>query len=124
MVLANGHYWLFYSGNWYNQPKYAIGVAQCQGPAGPCSKARVAALPELERAGAGAPASLRCSPTANGLWMVYGPVGRPIPDRHTKRPVALVHIDFNCLRTVPGRVLLLGADARYPPRRTRPGLTE
>ena len=31
-----GHYWLFFSGNWFNQPAYAIGVAECAGPDGPC----------------------------------------------------------------------------------------
>jgi hypothetical protein len=36
LVRANGSYWLFYSGGWFNQPSYAIGLASCAGPAGPC----------------------------------------------------------------------------------------
>jgi beta-xylosidase len=40
MVEAAGHDWLFFSGNWFNQPVYAIGVARCAGPAGPCANPR------------------------------------------------------------------------------------
>ena len=36
MVFAGGRYWLFFSGNWFNEPHYGIGLAQCAGPAGPC----------------------------------------------------------------------------------------
>ena len=36
MVEVDGAYWVFYSGNWFNQPRYAIGAARCAGPAGPC----------------------------------------------------------------------------------------
>ncbi|MCU1373483.1 MAG: glycoside hydrolase, family 43, partial [Actinomycetia bacterium] len=38
LVRVGGRYWLFYSGNWFNQPAYGIGVAECTGPAGPCRK--------------------------------------------------------------------------------------
>ena len=37
LVLARGNYYLFFSGNWFNQPYYAIGVARCAGPLGPCA---------------------------------------------------------------------------------------
>jgi len=36
MVAANGHYFLFFSGNNWNSANYAIGVAVCNGPLGPC----------------------------------------------------------------------------------------
>jgi beta-xylosidase len=39
LVLANGRYLLFYSGNDWNTANYAVGVAQCAGPIGPCSDA-------------------------------------------------------------------------------------
>jgi hypothetical protein len=39
LVLANGRYFLFYSGNDWNSGSYAVGVAQCAGPLGPCSDA-------------------------------------------------------------------------------------
>ncbi len=37
MVPANGRYFLFFSGNNWNSANYAVGVATCSGPLGPCS---------------------------------------------------------------------------------------
>jgi hypothetical protein len=37
LVLALPRYFLFYSGNDWNSASYAIGVAVCQGPLGPCT---------------------------------------------------------------------------------------
>lgn len=39
LVTTGGHYYLFYSGNDWNSAKYAVGVATCTGPLGPCSDA-------------------------------------------------------------------------------------
>ena len=38
MWSSGGSYYLFYSGNDWNSASYAIGVAVCRGPLGPCSK--------------------------------------------------------------------------------------
>jgi hypothetical protein len=38
MWVSGGSYYLFYSGNNWNSASYAIGVAVCQGPLGPCTK--------------------------------------------------------------------------------------
>jgi hypothetical protein len=38
LVTSNGRYFLFYSGNSWNGPNYAVGVATCTGPVGPCTK--------------------------------------------------------------------------------------
>jgi beta-xylosidase len=38
MVLADGSYFLFYSGNNWDSAGYAIGVARCAGALGPCTK--------------------------------------------------------------------------------------
>jgi len=38
MLLESGRYYLFYSANNWDTADYAIGVAQCQGPTGPCAK--------------------------------------------------------------------------------------
>lgn len=40
MALVGGTYWLLYSGNDWNTASYAIGVARCAGPLGPCAKVR------------------------------------------------------------------------------------
>ena len=34
---SSGGWWLFYSGGFYNGPRYAIGVASCRTLAGPCT---------------------------------------------------------------------------------------
>ncbi len=39
LVLVNGHYFLFFSGNDWNTANYAVGVALCSGPIGPCTDA-------------------------------------------------------------------------------------
>jgi hypothetical protein len=38
LVLAAGHYYLFFSGNNWDGANYAIGVAACSGPLGPCTE--------------------------------------------------------------------------------------
>jgi beta-xylosidase len=94
MWRANGHYWLFYSGNWYNQPKYALGVAQCRGPAGPCVK------PALSRPFLGSnaqgegPGEASLFADRHGLWIVYGPWAVRYTQA-TVRPMALAHVVFN-----------------------------
>ncbi|HEV3451321.1 MAG TPA: family 43 glycosylhydrolase [Acidimicrobiia bacterium] len=94
MVLANGHYWMFYSGNWYNQPKYAIGVARCQGPAGPCTKPPRSRPFIGSNAQGRGPGESSLFTDGNGLWIVYGPLA--VEGREpTRRPVALAHIVFN-----------------------------
>jgi hypothetical protein len=39
LVLVNGHYFLFFSGSDWNSANYAVGVADCAGPLGPCVEA-------------------------------------------------------------------------------------
>jgi len=41
MVLRDGVYHLFYSANWYESARYAVGHATCTRPAGPCTKLTV-----------------------------------------------------------------------------------
>jgi Glycosyl hydrolases family 43 len=38
LVTSGGRYFLFYSGNNWNSANYAVGVATCTGPLGPCTK--------------------------------------------------------------------------------------
>ena len=38
LVAVAGRYYLFYSGNQWNSANYAVGVATCTGPLGPCTK--------------------------------------------------------------------------------------
>jgi hypothetical protein len=82
MVAAGGHYFLFYSGNNRNSANYAIGVATCRGPLGPCGDA--SAYPILASgpgvAGPGGPSVF--ADTAGSYWIAFhawvpGAVGFP-----------------------------------------------
>jgi len=94
LVLVNGAYWLFYSGAWFNQPGYAIGVARCAGPLGPC--ADTSSQPWLgsnaQGIGPGEPSVLQ---TANGWWLLYTPWRSLVPSFTTPpRPVAMLRLGF------------------------------
>ena len=92
LVHSDG-WWLFYSGGWFNQPYYAVGVARCAGPAGPCTDlGRNPILSSnLQGQGPGEESLVR---TSNGSWwMAYSPWAWG-PSGVTNRPVALARIDF------------------------------
>ncbi len=93
MVLWNSRFWLFYSGNWFNEPSYAIGVAECAGPAGPCTKPSAQPFLASNAQGQG-PGESSLFSDQNGLWIVYGPLSVHFRT-DTPRPVALAHIAFN-----------------------------
>ncbi len=38
MIARDGSFHLFYSANWYESPRYAVGHAVCASPLGPCAK--------------------------------------------------------------------------------------
>jgi hypothetical protein len=71
MLVEAGHYYLFYSANNWNSGKYAIGVALCQGPTGPCAKplGRPVLATQGQLSGPGGP-SLFTDP-GGGLWMAF-----------------------------------------------------
>ena len=71
MLLWSGHYYLFYSANNWDSVNYAIGVATCQGPAGPCSKPLGHALISA-RAGMAGPGGPSLFADQSGqLWMAF-----------------------------------------------------
>ena len=53
MVLLAGRYYLFYSANNWDSASYAVGVATCQSPTGPCSKPLDHALLDSQEGAAG-----------------------------------------------------------------------
>ena len=93
LVEVDGRYWLFYSGNWFNQPVYGIGVAECDGPAGPCRKPHDGPWLGSNRQGAG-PGESSLFQDGHGWWIVYGPWA-VVHDDPTPRPVALAHVGFS-----------------------------
>ncbi len=72
MVEVGGTYWVFYSGNWFNQPAYAMGAARCAGPAGPCADTSPLPLLGSNFQGLG-PGEGSVFEDASGLWLVYSP---------------------------------------------------
>jgi GH43 family beta-xylosidase len=94
LVQVGDHFWLFYSGNWFNQPSYAIGAARCAGPAGPCKDLSPVPLLASNFQGAG-PGEESVFDDSAGAWLLYSPshssapVGDGLP-----RPVMIVRIGF------------------------------
>ena len=72
LVRAGSAYWLFYSGNWFNQPAYAIGAARCAGPLGPCADTSPFPLLATNLQGSG-PGEASAFEDAGGIWLLYSP---------------------------------------------------
>ena len=88
MVEVDGRYWLFYSGNWFNQPAYAIGVARLRRAARPVPRRRARPLVGLRHPGRRARARSPRSPTAPGRLAAVLPVPLDVPDPPPPRSVA------------------------------------
>jgi hypothetical protein len=93
LVLVRGAYWLFYSGGWFNQPGYAIGVARCAGPLGPCADISATPLLGSNAQGVG-PGEESVFTNAAGLWLAYTPFRSTLPLPGPPRPVAVAHLGF------------------------------
>jgi hypothetical protein len=91
-VEVDGQYWLFYSGNWFNQPGYALGIARCDGPLGPCTKPADQPWLASNAQGMG-PGEASLFVDDAGWWIVYSPTAVLDPNG-TPRPVALAAVDF------------------------------
>jgi len=94
LVEVAGAYWLFYSGNWFNQDAYAVGAARCAGPSGPC--ADTSALPFLASNAQGAgPGEASVFADPDGTWMLYSSSHSSIPlPQIPPRPVVMTRIGF------------------------------
>jgi beta-xylosidase len=93
LVLVKGVYELFYSGGWFNQSGYAIGVARCDGPFGPCGDTSPAPLLGSNAQGAG-PGEESVFTDASGVWLLYTPFRSTLPMPGPPRPVALARLGF------------------------------
>ncbi|HXR54869.1 MAG TPA: glycoside hydrolase family 43 protein [Acidimicrobiales bacterium] len=92
MVFAGGRYWLFFSGNWFNQPAYAIGVAQCAGPRGPCRPSSSGPWMASNAQGPG-PGEESLFYDGSRWWMLYAPFAVNY-QASTPRPAALARLSF------------------------------
>ena len=90
----DGRLWLFYSGGWFNQPSYGIGVAECLTIAGPCE--RLGAGPWLgsNAQGRGPGEASLFEDTDGSLWLAYSPWAQDGP-RSTPRPLAVARVGFD-----------------------------
>lgn len=66
-----GTYYLFYSANWYQSDRYAIGYGTCAGPLGPCAKPRTGPLVASAGAVAGPGGQTLFADARGTVWMAY-----------------------------------------------------
>jgi hypothetical protein len=93
MVLVDGTYYLFYSGGWFNQTSYAIGVARCAGTGGPCHDTSSTPFLASNAQGTG-PGEESVFTNDAGIWMLYTPWSSALPNPGPPRPVAMAHLGF------------------------------
>jgi beta-xylosidase len=93
MELVDGRYWLFYSGNWFNQPYYGIGVAECEGPAGPCRKPFGGPWLSSNAQGEGPGEASLFTDRDGTTWILYSPWAQAYTTP-TPRPVAMARVTF------------------------------
>ena len=78
---ANGGWWLFYSGNFFDRPEYATGLAYCPTLEGPCRETTdgpFLATPALQQDRQFAPGGLETFRDTSGeLWAVFDTWNRP-----------------------------------------------
>ncbi len=82
LVTTGGSYFLFYSGNDWNTAKYAVGVATCSGPLGPCSDATPSPILSSGTGVAGPGGEWVFADTSGSFWIAFhawvpGAVGFP-----------------------------------------------
>jgi beta-xylosidase len=93
MIEAWGTYWLFFSGNWYNSTNYGIGVAQCQGPLGPCADPDPAPFLGPSWQGLG-PGEESLFEEGSAVYLLYNSFKASAPDPVISQPVAMARIGF------------------------------
>lgn len=90
LVEVDATYWLFYSGGWFNKAYYAIGLARCSGPAGPCTDLSPTPWLASNAQGRGPGEESLFVDRAGRTWMVYSPSA--LLSEASVRPVALVRV--------------------------------
>jgi hypothetical protein len=93
MIEAWGTWWLFFSGNWYSNPTYGIGVAACQSPFGPCSDPDPVPFIGSNLQGSG-PGEASLFTDDGGVWILYNPFHADDPGPVIPRPVVMARLGF------------------------------
>jgi beta-xylosidase len=107
LVLVNGHYFLFFSGNDWNTASYAVGVAGCAGPLGPCTDASPNPILSSGTKAAGPGGQSFFVDASGKFWMAFhawvpGAVGYPNSRDLYLRPVDLSGAMPSIAAPVPG----------------------
>ena len=89
---VNGAYWLLYSGNWFNQTGYGVGIATCAGPAGPCHDTSAQPLIGSNEQGSG-PGEASWFTNGSATWLLYTPT--LATTTAGPRPVAITRVGFH-----------------------------
>jgi beta-xylosidase len=82
MVTTGGHYYLFFSGNDWDSANYAVGMATCTGPLGPCTDATPSPILSSGPGVAGPGGESVFADTSGNFWIAFhawvpGAVGFP-----------------------------------------------
>ncbi len=82
LMTTGGRYFLFYSGNDWNSANYAVGVATCTGPLGPCSDVTAKPILSSGPGVAGPGGESVFADTSGNFWIAFhawvpGAVGFP-----------------------------------------------
>lgn len=94
MVRVRGKYWLVYSGSWFNDPRYGVGVASCAGPIGPCKDLSPnGPWIGTNEQGAGPGEESLFEDRSGQWWLAYSPWYYGFQGR-TYRPVAMAPLGF------------------------------
>ncbi len=91
----DGNRWLFYSGNWFNQAAYALGVARCDSPIGPCTKPFDGPWLASNAQGEGPGEASLFEGHDGKVRIVYSPAAQDYDDLTSVRPVALGVVDYD-----------------------------
>ncbi len=82
LVTSGGRYFLFYSGNNWDSANYAVGVATCTGPLGPCTKPLSQPILASSQSAEGPGGESVFTDTSGSYWIAFhawipGAVGYP-----------------------------------------------
>jgi hypothetical protein len=88
-----GTYWLIFSGNWYNNPGYGIGVAACQTAFGPCTDPTPQPFLGSNAQGSG-PGEPSIWNDGGNVYLLYNPWHSDDPRPTPPRPVVMARIGF------------------------------
>jgi beta-xylosidase len=92
MAVVDGTYWLAYSGSWWNQAAYGVGLARCEGPGGPCTKPLDGPV-LASRPGAQGPGGLEFFPTAGGRLLAAYHAWPEVPGYPGSRALWIDEVD-------------------------------